>query len=128
VRDFRAVNAAGFDPEIANAFAIGLRHYPNMPFKEKGLFSVQLVNHMLTFQGIFAHYENGQLEDETYNAYLAFISGLVATPGGSRYFEEVGRLLLPGKMVVAVDECIAKGAFPEMPEKVYPMPDVDGQQ
>jgi len=127
-RDYRAVNAAMFDPEIADAFAIGLRHYPDMPSNEHTPFAVQLVSHMMIFQGVFSYYENGQLDDETYTAYLAFFSGLVATPGGSHYWDEVGRLLLPGRMVAAVDECIAKGAFPELLEKVYPMPDVDGQQ
>ena len=116
-RDYRAVNSAGFDPEISRAFAIGLRQFPDMPYEEAILFRVWFVNHMMIFQGVFAQYENGQLEDETYEAWLAFFSGMVATPGGSRYWEVAGRGLAPRKMVAAVDECIAKGAFPELLEK-----------
>jgi len=127
-RDYRATNAALFDPEIANAWAIGLRQYPDMPSKERGHFSNQFANQALCFQGVFAQFENGQLEDETYNAYLAFFSGLVATPGGSRWWEEVGRPIYVGKMVAAVDECIAKGAFPAVLQEVYRIPDVDGHQ
>lgn len=126
-RDYRLVNAAGFDPEISRAFAIGLRHYPDMPYKENNLFGGFFSAHALHFQGVFAYYENGQLDEETYRAFLAFFSGLAATPGGSRWWEEVGRAVLPGKMIAAVDECIARGAFPELLEKVYRMPDIDGQ-
>ena len=127
-RDFRTMNSAIFDTEIMLAWSAGLRHSPDMPFREAGYFSVQFANQALCFQGVFAQFENGQLEDETYNAYLAYFSGQVATPGGSRWWEEVGRLIYPGKMVAAVDECIAKGAFPEVLQAVFPMPDADGQQ
>ncbi len=99
-----------------------------MPFKEASHFGVQMANQALCFQGVFAHFDNGQLEDETYYVYLAFFSGLVATPGGSRWWEEVGRPIFVRSAVAAVDECIAKGAFPEVLQRIYPMPDVDDQQ
>ena len=127
-RDYRIVTSALFDADVQTAWTTGLREYPDMPFMARSHFSNQFSNQALCFQGVFAQFENGQLEAETYKAYLAFFSGLVATPGGSRWWEEVGRPIYVGKMVAAVDERIAKGGFPEVLQEVYRMPDADGHQ
>lgn len=122
-RDFRNLNSELFDSEVNFAWVTGLRDYPDMPFKERAHFANHFSNQALLFQGIFAQFENGQLEDETYNAYLAFFTGLVATPGGSRWWEDVGRPIYVGKMVAAVDKSIMEGRYPNVLVGGYPIPE-----
>jgi hypothetical protein len=110
-RDYRDMNNALYDSDVSLAWETGLREYPNMSFKERSYFGNHFANQALCFQGVFAHFENGQLEDETYAAYLAYFSALVSTPGGTRWWEEIGRPIFVAKMVAAVDARVARGGL-----------------
>ena len=74
----------------------------------------------LFFQGAFAIYESGQLEESTYAAYLDWFSSIVATPEGRAWWDTVGRPVFVPEMVAAVDLRLSAGglhdirAFPTM--------------
>ena len=74
------------------------------------LFSIQA----LMFQGIFAQYDSGQLDEETYVAYLKFFTSLAVTPGGSSWWAQSGRPVFVPSMVKAIDDQISSGEYPEL--------------
>ena len=63
----------------------------------------------LFFQGVFAQFENGQLEQETYEAYLLWFCSLISTPGGAYVWNESLRPVFVPKMVKVVDERMLRG-------------------
>ncbi len=65
----------------------------------------------LFFQGAYALYESGQLEDSTYRAYLDWFSSIIATPGGAYWWETTGRPIYAPGMIEAVDERLAAGGL-----------------
>ena len=69
---------------------------------------------MLFFQGAFALYESGQLEESTYRAYLDWFASIIATPGGAIWWETVGRPIWAPGMVTAVDERLAVGGLQDI--------------
>ncbi|MAG29756.1 MAG: hypothetical protein CL908_02545 [Deltaproteobacteria bacterium] len=103
------------DPRVWRAYVEGLSGFPDMPFDERGQFSTTLFDHSLSFQSVFALHESGQLEDETYQSYLAWFSCQLATPGGSAWWEE-SRTLFPARMADAVEERLAQGNLPDVRE------------
>ncbi len=108
-REYRKVQNMLLDADLNLAWATGLSDYPNMSFENRSRFSIHFGDEALFFQGIFAQFENEQLEDQTYQHYLAWFSALVLTPGGSFWWEGVGRPIYVSKMVAAVDERFARG-------------------
>ena len=113
-RDYREVNRLSLDIVTAKAFRNGLQDYPNLEYEQRVLFSTVITNEALFFQGVFAQFESGQLESETYEAYLLWFSSLIKTPGGSAWWEETARPIFMGRMLVAVDDRIVKGDLPEI--------------
>ncbi len=89
----------------------GLASFPDQPFTDRHLFSTVIIDEALFFQGAFALYESGQLDESTYRAYLDWFTSLVATPGGSVWWETTGRPIYTPGMVVAVDERLAAGGL-----------------
>ena len=106
---YRRVNRLLIDPEVARAYAQGMREYPDMPFRERNFFGSVIGDHAVFFQGVLALYESGQVDEETYNAYLNWFACNVATPGGSAWWEEIGRPILVKSSVRAVDARLAQG-------------------
>jgi len=121
---FRAVNRLSMDPNAAQAYAEGLREYPDMPFKERSLFGSMLTDHALFFQGAFALYESGQLEEGTYKAYLDWFACNLATPGGGAWWDEIGRPFLFKRPVEAVDARLTEGRLPDITQLGFLRPDV----
>ena len=115
-RDYRQVASITQDLTNARAFRNGLRHYPNIDYDQRILFSGVIGNETVFFQGVFAQYETGQLEHETYEAYLAWLASLIITPGGSAWWEDMARPVFMARMIVAVDERVSKGGLPEVLE------------
>ena len=120
---YRASNRLLMDPETARAYTQGLREYPNMPFKERTLFGNVLADHGVFFQGVFALHEAGQLDDETYDAYLEWFTCNVATPGGTAWWEEIGRPIFVKSPVKAVDARLARGGLLDITELAMNRPD-----
>ncbi len=56
-----------------------------------------------------------RLEDETYEAYLDWFTCHVATPGGSAAWKQF-HLIMPRRMVEAVDVRLARGGLLEVME------------
>jgi hypothetical protein len=73
-----------------------------------------MTDHALFFQGAFALYESGQLEEETYRAYLEWLVVNLSMPGGSAWWSEVGHAFFPGRMVEAVEARLALGGIPDI--------------
>ncbi len=114
VSGYRDANRLWLEPGAARAYALGLQHYPEMAFDELNLFVTMFNDQALFFQGAFALSESGQLEAETYRAYLAWFAANVNTPGGQAWWEEVARPIYTPRMVRAVDERIAEGGLPDV--------------
>jgi hypothetical protein len=110
-REYREINQAEGDPEVAKMIGEGLNNYPDMPHERMVPYGSWLNNQSLFFQGVFARYETGQLEEETYQAYLNWYASLVSTPGGRRWFDETVRPIYAPQMVLAVDARIHEGGL-----------------
>ena len=99
------------DRASALAWGRGLRVYPDQPFDEQNRFGILLTDEALFFQGAFALHDSGQLDDSTYNAYLDWFASAVATPGGTQWWESLGKPVFAPAMVEAVDERLARGGL-----------------
>ena len=115
VSGFRAHNRLFFEPSAGRVYAEGLRAHPDMPFEDRHLFMSLVFDHALFFQGAFALYESGQLEEETYQAYLTWFTCQLATPGGAAWWAE-GRAFYPARMVEALDARLSRGDLPDIRE------------
>jgi len=113
-RDYVRFGENQLDPVIARQWHQGLQSYPSMDSESNNSFGVQMANQALMFQSVYAQYENGQLEDDTYVAYLLFFCSLAASPGGNIWWQRIGRPIFVSKMVTAVDEQLAKGIYPDV--------------
>ncbi len=112
---WRAHNRLTLDPEARRAYAKGLHEFPEMSFDERGLFSTLLADHAVFFQGVFALYEEGQIDDATYEDYLTWFACQVATPGGAAFWAENSRFLVRGA-AAAVDARLAGSPLPDIRE------------
>jgi len=108
---YREILTLNLDSEIARAFREGLRDYPDMPFDSRVKFANLCGHEALLFQSAFAQYEAGQLEMETYDSYLSWFASVISTPGGSNFWEELGRPVYLPRMVKEVDRRIAEGGL-----------------
>ena len=99
------------DPEIARIFGEGLREYPDISHDDLVRYSAYMNRQSLFFHGVYARYEKGQLEDETYRAYLDWYSCLIATPGGARWFDDIARPIYVPSMVAEVDFRVKKSGL-----------------
>jgi hypothetical protein len=121
---WRAHNRLTLDANARRTYAEGLNRYPEMPFDERGLFSMLLADHAVFFQGTFALYEEGQLDEQTYQDYLTWFACQVATPGGRAWWEEGSRFLVKGA-AAAVDAKLAGGGLPDITQLAQFRPDND---
>ena len=99
------------DPVLARIFGEGLRNYPDMPQEDLVRFGSYFNRQSLFFQAVYARYERGQLEQETYSAYLNWYCSLVSTPGGSNWFNDIVRPIYAPAMIKAVDARIEEGGL-----------------
>ena len=112
----RDYNRLWLQPGVARASVDGLTDYPDMPFEDRQLFSTQINDHALFFQGAYALHESGVLDDETYLAYLEYFSAWIVTPGGRVWWEQVSPLYAPA-MVAAVNVRIERGGLPDLVDR-----------
>ncbi len=110
---WRAYNRLVLDSDARLTYAKGLHEFPDMPFEERSLFSVLLGDHAVFFQGTFALYEEGQLDEGTYQDYLTWFACQVATPGGSAWWAETRGFLVKGA-AAAVDAKLTRGELPDI--------------
>jgi len=108
---YREIVTLNLDPDIARAFRNGLWDYPEMPFDSRVKFANLCSHEALLFQGAFAQYEVGQLERETYESYLSWFASVVSTPGGFKWWEEIGRPIYVPSLVAEVDRRISAGGL-----------------
>ena len=64
-REYMEVMAPESDPEIARVFGDGLRNYPDIAHNDLVRFSAYMNRQSLFFQGVYARYEKGQLENDS---------------------------------------------------------------
>lgn len=110
---YRAQNSHLIDPEISEAYAVGLRNFPEMPSSQKRVFTHAINDHALFFQAAFALYEAGTLPIEDYTPYLTWFSSHLATPGGSSWWRET-RGFYNVALLEAVDRKLAEGTLPDV--------------
>lgn len=113
---YRESNRLRLDPAAGLAWAKGLTSFPELPFEERNLFGTLMIDEALFFQGAFALYESGQLEEPTYAAYLDWFSSVADTPGGRVWWETTGRPIFVPGMVSAVDRRLATGGLHDVRE------------
>jgi hypothetical protein len=110
---WRAYNRLTLNPHTRLTYAKGLLQFPEMPFEERSLFGTLLGDHAVFIQGSFALYEEGQLEENTYQDYLTWFACHVATPGGSAWWVETREFLVKGA-AAAIDARLAQGGLPDI--------------
>jgi hypothetical protein len=110
---WRECNRLTLDSEARLTYATGLHEYPDMPLQERGLFGTLLADHAVFFQGTFALYEEGQLDEMTYQGYLTWFACQVVTPGGSAWWAETREFLVRGA-ASAVDARLVQGDLPDI--------------
>jgi hypothetical protein len=93
---WRAHNRSMLDPAVNHAYQQGLRAYPDMPYEERSIFVNLFGDHAVFFQGTFALYEEGQVDQQTYEDYLTWFTCQAVTPGGSALWKEVSPFLVKG--------------------------------
>lgn len=108
---YREANRLRLSPEAGRAWAMGLRDFEHLPFAEGSIFSTLVADEALFFQMAYALHESGQLEDTTYRAYLDWFSAIIATPGGTHWWETTARPIFTPGMIEAVDARLAAGAL-----------------
>ena len=113
-RDYVRFSEQLNNPELGKAWMKGLQEYPNMPDGEARQFANLFSMQALMFQGIFAQYDSGQLDKETYLAYLNFFTSLAVTLGGGSWWKLSGRPVFVPNMVAAVDSHISAHDYPEL--------------
>ena len=113
VSGFREYNRLSFDSDIESAANSGVLLYPDMKDAERAKFSALMNDHALFFQGAYALYEAGTLEEETYQVYLQYFSMWVCTPGGRNWWAEISPLYMQ-RMVSVVNEHISQGGVPDL--------------
>ncbi len=113
-RDYRAVNTQKLEPRNALAWHVGLWRYPNVDEDDRLLFSYLMSSEALFFQGTYALRETDQLDKGTYVAYLMWFAGIVKTPGGSSWWNDVGKAIFEPRAVMAVDQAIANEEAPDI--------------
>lgn len=111
---YRDANRLRLDPEAGLAWATGLTSFSDLPFSDRNLFSVVIVDEALFLQGAYALNESGQLDDSTYSAYLDWFSSIIATPGGSHWWETTGRPIFTPGMITAVDQRLEASGLPDI--------------
>jgi hypothetical protein len=85
---YRAHNQYHLDPQVSEAYALGLRSYPELSSIQKRIFTRPLNDHALFLQSAFALFESGALGAENYRPYLTSLSRQLKTPGGAVWWEE----------------------------------------
>ncbi|MGD8280770.1 MAG: hypothetical protein PVF69_06415 [Gemmatimonadota bacterium] len=110
VDGYRTINRLMLDPAVAQIFSEGLSSFPDLPFAGRSTFAALMNEHALFFQGAFALYESGQLEDETYHAYREWIATIMAAPGGAAWWE-TARAVYARRVVAALDERLGRGGL-----------------
>ena len=113
VDSYRTLNRLLIDPSVARSFSTGLTSYPNLPFEERSRFSALMNEHVLFFQSVLALFESGQLEDHTYNIYREWIATVIASPGGSAWWNTV-RPIYTNATVEALDERLKSGGLQDV--------------
>jgi hypothetical protein len=108
---YREMLTLNLDEDLARAFRNGLWDYPDMPFDSRVKFGNLCGCEALLFQGAFAQYESGQLEQETYDGYLTWFAGIVTTTGGANWWAEMGKTAFNPRMVKEVERRIEIGGL-----------------
>ena len=120
---WRAHNRSMLDPAVNRAYQEGLRAYPDLPYQERSIFVNLFGDHAVFFQGTFALYEEGQVDQQTYEDYLTWFTCQAVTPGGSVLWKEVSPFLVTGA-AAAVNERLGRGDVPDILQlKMYSLDD-----
>jgi hypothetical protein len=115
VDSYRTINRLLLEPSVARPFVKGLSHFPHIPFDERTTFFSLMNEHALFFQGAFALHEAGQLEDETYHAYLDWVATVLAAPGAAAWWE-IARPVYANRVVEALDARLERADLPDIQE------------
>ena len=110
---YREQNGHLIDPDVSEAYAVGLRDFPDMPAGQKRVFTHAINDHALFFQAAFALHEAGTLPEKDYDPYLNWFSSQLATPGGSSWWRET-RSFYNQALVEAIDRKLAEESLPEV--------------
>jgi len=122
VAGFRAYNRLFLESGVDKAFIHGIRDYPDLAIDERAKFANTINDLTLFFQGAFALYEAGTLEEETYSTYLTFVAAVLCTPGGAAWWAAISPLYTP-RMVSEVNARLEAGQLPNLLEsELFPEP------
>lgn len=110
---WRMHNRMMLDVAVRRAYDEGLRAYPDLPYDKRSAFLTLFSDHSVFFQGVFALYEEGQIDGQTYQDYLTWFACQAATPGGRAAWAESSPFLVKGA-AAAVNERLERGDLPDI--------------
>jgi hypothetical protein len=110
---WRAHNRSMLDPAVNRAYQQGLRAYPDIPYNERSVFVNLFTDHAVFLQGAFALYEEGQVDQQTYEDYLTWFACQAVTPGGAVLWKEMSQFLVKGA-AAAINERLRRGDLPDI--------------
>ena len=100
------------DPEIGDVFAAGLNSFESLNASDKRRCFLTITEMVLQMQNVIQLYEKGLIADVEYEAWLAFTTSVVITPGGKKIWELMKIQLTP-TVAKAMDDYIS--ANPDAP-------------
>jgi hypothetical protein len=89
-------------PELAEIFDRGHMDYDALTEREKSAFEAMLTRDILQLQNAMQQNEHGLLSDTDYQAWLAYVSGQLISPGGKKGWGYIKRAFTP-TVVSALD-------------------------
>jgi hypothetical protein len=110
---FREWNRLSLEPKNMAAFVAGMRRYPDLASDQNWIFSGMVNDQVHHLESAFALFEAGVLKKDIYSAYLDFCCAILATPGGTAWWLEVGSLHI-APLASAVDTRLSLGDLPNV--------------
>jgi hypothetical protein len=95
------------NPELGDIFDRGQMDYDALTLREKSTFESMLTRDVLQLQNVMQQHEHGLISDTDYQAWLAYISSQLTSPGGMTCWNYMKKVITP-TMVSALDDYIEK--------------------
>jgi len=95
------------NPELSDIFDRGQMDFDALTQREKNSFASMLTRDVLQLQNIMQQHEHGLISDTDYQAWLAYISSQLISPGGGKCWKNMKNVITP-TMVSALDDYIEK--------------------
>ena len=95
------------NPELGDIFDRGQLDFDALTLREKRTFESMLTRDVLQLQNVMQQHEHGLVSDTDYQAWLAYISSQLTSPGGMKCWNNMKKVVTP-TIVSVLDDYIEK--------------------